>query len=66
MSWWNARRCCARCGAGGWTGSIQGYFIATKAAGGTKRIVHIEVDANGPYTIAENDTYKVTPGDTAS
>ena len=53
-------------GAGGWTGSIQGYFIATKAAGGTKRIVHIEVDANGPYTIAENDTYKVTPGDTAS
>lgn len=48
-------------GAGGWTGSIQGYFIATKAAGGTQRILAIEVDPNGPYTINENDTYKITP-----
>lgn len=48
-------------GAGGWTGSIQGYFIATKAAGGTQRLVAIEVDAAGPYTINENDTYKITP-----
>lgn len=46
-------------GAGGWTGSIQGYFIAT--TGTTARIVAIEVDGNGPYTINENDTYKVTP-----
>lgn len=46
-------------GAGGWTGSIQGYAIVTK--GTTPRIVAIEVDASGPYTIAENDTYKVTP-----
>ena len=53
-------------GAGGWTGSIQGYFVATKSAGGTKRLVHLEVDAAGPYTIAENDTYKVTLGDTAA
>ena len=48
-------------GVGGWTGSIQGYFIATKAAGGTKRLICIEVDAAGPYTINENDTYKITP-----
>jgi len=53
-------------GAGGWTGSVQGYFIATKAGGGTQRIVFIEVDANGPYTINENDTYKVTPNFTAA
>lgn len=48
-------------GAGGWTGAIQGYFIATKASGGTQRILAIEVDSNGPYTINENDTYKITP-----
>jgi len=48
-------------GAGGWTGSIQGYFIATKSAGGTKRLLYVEVDGNGPYTINENDTYKITP-----
>ena len=53
-------------GAGGWSGAIQGYFINTKSAGGTKRLVHLEVDANGPYTLAENDTYDVTPGDTAA
>ncbi len=51
-------------GAGGWTGSIQGYFIATKAAGGTPRILAIEVDGAGPYTIGEGDTYKITPNNT--
>ena len=53
-------------GAGGWTGSIQGYFVATKSAGGTKRLVHLEVDPNGPYTLVANDTYNVTLGDTAA
>jgi len=48
-------------GAGGWTGAVQGYFIATKSAGGAKRLLYVEVDANGPYTINENDTYKITP-----
>ena len=46
-------------GAGGWTGSIQGYFIAT--TGTTARALYVEVDASGPYTINENDTYKITP-----
>lgn len=46
-------------GSGGWTGSVQGYAIVTK--GTTPRIVAIEVDASGPYTFAENDTYDVTP-----
>ncbi|MEX2155098.1 MAG: hypothetical protein WD825_17265 [Gemmatimonadaceae bacterium] len=49
-------------GAGGWAGTVKGYFICTKGA--TKRLVHIEVDPNGPYTINENDTYDVTPNNT--
>lgn len=44
-------------GAGGYTGSVYGYFIAT--TGTTPRILHIEVDASGPYTMNENDTYDV-------
>lgn len=46
-------------GAGGWTGSVQGYAIVTK--GTTPRIVAIEVDPSGPYTFNQNDTYDVTP-----
>jgi len=46
-------------GSGGWTGSIQGYAIVSK--GTTPRIVQIEVDPNGPYTLNEGDTYKITP-----
>lgn len=46
-------------GAGGWTGSVQGYAVVT--TGTTPRILAIEVDASGPYTFAENDTYDVTP-----
>lgn len=48
-------------GAGGWTGAVYGYFIASKSSGGTQRLLYVEVDGNGPYTINENDTYKVTP-----
>jgi len=53
-------------GVGGWTGSIQGYFIASKSGVGTQRLLVIEVDGNGPYTINENDTYKITPNITYS
>ena len=49
-------------GAGGWTGTVKGYFVASKSAGGTRRILFLEVDPNGPYTINQNDTYKITPG----
>ena len=51
-------------GAGSWTGSVQGYFISS--VGTTQRLLVVEVDANGPYTINENDTYKVTPNITYS
>ena len=53
-------------GAGGWTGSVQGYFIASKSGGGSQRLLYVEVDGNGPYTINENDTYKITPNITIS
>ena len=46
-------------GAGGWTGSVQGYAILSK--GTTPRIMAIEIDSNGPYTIGQDDTYKITP-----
>jgi len=51
-------------GAGGWTGSIYGYAIVT--TGTTPRIVAIEVDTNGPYTMSENDTYDITPNITVA
>lgn len=31
-------------GAGGWTPEVQGYFICSKSAGGTPRLLHIELD----------------------
>ena len=52
-------------GAGGWTGTIYGYFICTKGA--TKRLLHVEIDtATGPFTMAANDTYDVTPNNTVA
>lgn len=51
-------------GVGGWTGSVQGYFVAT--TGTTARLMAIEVDPNGPYTFAANDTYQVTLNNTLS
>jgi len=51
-------------GAGGWSGSIRGYFICTKGA--TKRLLHIEVDPNGPYVLNAGDTYKVTAQNTVA
>lgn len=44
-----------------YTGTIYGYFIATKAAGGTPRILGFEIDDNGPYTIPEDGNYVITP-----
>jgi len=53
-------------GAGGWTGSVHGYYVYTVSSGGTARLLFYEIDAAGPYTINENDTYKITPGVTIS
>lgn len=51
-------------GAGGWAGAVQGYFVCTKGA--TKRLLFVEIDPGGPYTIDDGDTYKVTPGVTVT
>ncbi len=42
-----------------YTGSIYGYFIAT--TGTTPKLLALEVDAAGPYTMLENDAYDITP-----
>lgn len=46
------------------TGSISGYFIAT--TGTTPKLLAIEIDAAGPYTMAQNDAYDVTPNITVA
>jgi hypothetical protein len=45
---------------------VYGYFIATKSAGGTPRLLFVEIDTNGPRTMAENDVYKITPNVTVT
>jgi hypothetical protein len=45
-------------GAGGYTGNVYGYFIAT--TGTTPRLLHIEIDPLGPYVLANGDHYDVT------
>lgn len=44
---------------GNFSAIVYGYAILTN--GTTPRILAIEQDPNGPYTIQENDTYDVTP-----
>lgn len=46
-------------GSGGYIGQVRGYFIAT--TGTTPRLLHIEIDPAGPYTLNFNDKYDVTP-----
>lgn len=38
-------------------GNVYGYFIAT--TGTSAKILHIEVDINGPYAIGNGDSYEV-------
>jgi hypothetical protein len=52
-----------------WGGTVKGYFIQTIAsteAGAAIRLLHIENDTNGPYTMNVNDTYDVTPNCTVA
>jgi hypothetical protein len=44
-----------------YSANVYGYFIATKAAGGTPRLIAVEVDASGPYDINDGDSYAITP-----
>ena len=49
-----------------YSAAIYGYYIFTVSSGGTARLLAYEVDAAGPHTMNENDTYKVTPSITIS
>jgi len=42
-----------------YTGTIYGYFLAT--TGATPKLLAIEVDPSGSFTMLQNDTYKITP-----
>ena len=44
--------------------SITGYAILTK--GTTPRALVVEIDAGGPYTMNQNDTYDITPNITVA
>jgi hypothetical protein len=44
-----------------YSAAVYGYFICTKSAGGTQRVVYIEADGSGPYTLRVDDSYKITP-----
>ena len=49
------------CSGSDYVGAVYGYFIATKSAGGTQRLLYVEIDGSGPYDINDGDTYKITP-----
>jgi hypothetical protein len=44
-----------------YSANVYGYFVASVSAGGTPRLLYVEIDGSGPRDINENDTYKVTP-----
>jgi len=41
-----------------YTGAVTGYFVAT--TGTAPKLLYVEVDGNGPYTLNINDTYKIS------
>ncbi len=45
--------------ATGTVSDLRGYYIATNGTG--KKLLAVERDAGGPYTLNSGDTYKVTP-----
>ena len=47
-----------------YTGTIYGYFIAT--TGVSPKLLCLEVDPLGPYSLAQNDAYDVTPNITVA
>lgn len=50
--------------ATGTVNDLRGYYIAT--TGTTPRLIVVERDSSGPYTLNTNDTYTVTPSITIS
>lgn len=44
-------------GSGGYSGQVYGYFIAT--TGTTPRLLAVEIDPAGPYTMNAGDPYNI-------
>ncbi len=44
--------------AGDYSGTTGGYFVAS-TTGGTQRILFMEIDSSGPYTLTDGDTYDI-------
>lgn len=51
---------------GDYSAAVQGYFIATISAGGTKRLLHVEKDPDGPFSITDGDSYNVDLSNTVA
>lgn len=49
--------------SGTWTGGVTGYAIVTRTG---NKIVAMELEGGGPYTLNSPDTYSVTPTITIS
>ncbi len=49
-----------------YSAAVQGYFIATKSSGGTKRLLHVEDDPDGPFSITDGDSYNVDLSNTVA
>ena len=46
---------------GGNWGSVYGYFICTGSSGTTGKLLGVETFSNGPYTINDGDSVRITP-----
>lgn len=53
------------CTGGTW-GACYGYFITTTSAGTANSLLAVEQFTNGPYTINDGDSIKITPVITVS
>lgn len=47
-------------------GNVYGYFVCTVASGTAGKLVYVEHFSNGPYSVGDGDTVKVTPSVTVA
>jgi len=52
--------------AGGTWGAVYGYFICTTASGTAGKLLAVELFSDGPYTVNDGWSVKVTPTVTTS
>lgn len=49
----------------GW-GNVYGYFVCTTASGTAGKLIYVEHFSNGPYSVGDGDTVKITPSVTVA